>query len=250
MKIFCFAVFSCFALAASNVYAHHASIASALYDPVTGQISVSVQNVNNWYIESASNSFTRDEPLGLPAASGLVTNNDTRIGEANIGIFSYDLNLGKVAKPGLRAYDLTLHWNPGFGQPAHSINFGPDPPLDFARINGPFVIDTNSDPLNITLDASGSLIDGPILDYSWDLDGQPGFEIENSPFSFLRIENVIETFGGIGVYPVTVGVGFFEGFDTATTTVTIIPEPATWFTACLGLGVVFIAQRRRIPCSV
>ena len=38
--------------------------------------------VNNWYVEQLGDSvMTGDAPLGLPSAGGLVTDNDTRIGE-------------------------------------------------------------------------------------------------------------------------------------------------------------------------
>jgi len=91
--------------------------ASAQYDPSTGQIVVSVDGVNNWYIESASSSLTNDAHSGRLAAS-LVTDNDTRIGETTLALFSYsDQNLGNVAEAGLPLDDLRIYWNAGLGQP-------------------------------------------------------------------------------------------------------------------------------------
>ena len=91
--------------------------ATAEYDPATGQIVVSVDGVNNWYIERVSSSLTIDAHTGLLAAS-LVTDNDTRIGESTLALFSYsDQNLGNVAEAGLPLGDLRIYWNAGLGQP-------------------------------------------------------------------------------------------------------------------------------------
>ena len=88
---------------------------SATYDPSTGEITISVSGLINWYIESASMGLTGDTPAGLPGGAGLVTDNDTRIGESAFAQFAYDLNLGNVAETGLPWNDLTLHWNASLG---------------------------------------------------------------------------------------------------------------------------------------
>lgn len=96
--------------------------AVAEYDPTTGQIIVSVDGVNNWYVESASSSLTGDGPAGLPNNGGLVTDNDTRIGESGFALFSFtDLDLGSVAALGLLEGDLTINWNAGLGQPLQTV---------------------------------------------------------------------------------------------------------------------------------
>ena len=95
--------------------------AYAKYDPATGQIVVSVDGVNNWYLESASFSLTGDEPSGLPADGGLVTNHDQRIGESSLNLFNYEVNLGYVAEPGLPEDDLVIFWSEGLGEPEQSI---------------------------------------------------------------------------------------------------------------------------------
>jgi len=101
---------------------------SAEYDPVTGQIIVSVNDVNNWYIESASSSLTAAAPSNLPGAAGLVTDHDTRIGETASGVFTYtDVDLGFIAAPGLPVDDLTIYWNAGFGVSLQSKLVVPEP---------------------------------------------------------------------------------------------------------------------------
>jgi|GEM_PF-1162314 len=92
--------------------------AIAQYDPATGQIVVSVSDVNNWYVESASASLTGAVPTGLPGAGGLVSDNDVRVGESMLALFSYtDKNLGNLAVAGLPVGDLKIFWNAGLGQP-------------------------------------------------------------------------------------------------------------------------------------
>ena len=222
--------------------------ATAQYEVSTGNIYVEVNGVINWYVESTSAGLTGDEPMGLPTSSGLITNNDSRIGESALSPFSFsNLNLGRVAAPNLPVADLTINWNTGLGEPLQTVNIGPDPPFEFARINGPFVVDLATDPLNITLDASESTLSGPRLDFSWDIDGLPGYEIFTDETPTLDIDDVTATFGGVGVYEVRVGVGFFEGFDDATTTVTIInsvPEPTALVATCLGLCVLISTRCR------
>jgi hypothetical protein len=60
--------------------------------------------------------MTGDAPVGLPGAAGLVTDNDTRIGESNFAQFSYDADLGPVAASGLSDIGtLNIFWNATLG---------------------------------------------------------------------------------------------------------------------------------------
>jgi len=92
------------------------------YNPGTGEICVSVNSVVNWYVEHVGySSMTGDAPSGLPLAPGLVTDNDTRIGESAFAPFSYDVNLGNVAAAGLfDDGDLLIFWNASLGGELHS----------------------------------------------------------------------------------------------------------------------------------
>ena len=213
-------------------------MAYAGYFPATGEIVVSINGVNNWYIESASGALTGSEPIFGTIPGALITNDDNFIGETSFATATaIDHSLGNVTAAGIEYGDLTLNWNAGLGMPLQTVAFGPRRPPEFATINGPFVIDLATDPLNIRLEASDSGISGS-PDFRWDVDGIPGYEIITDEVDYLDIPDVTETFGGVGVYTVTVGVGFFEGFDTASTTVTIInsvPEPTTLSLAILSL---------------
>jgi len=104
---------------------------TAHYDPATGEIEVDVNGVVNWYVEDVgSAAMTGDAPVGLPQAPGLVTDNDTRIGESAFAPFSYSQNLGNVAATGL-ANDgsLQVFWNASLGGELQSaaITFVPEP---------------------------------------------------------------------------------------------------------------------------
>lgn len=104
--------------------------AAAEYNLVSGEIIVSVNSVNNWYIQSLSNALTGAAPVGLPRAGGLKTDNNSRIGETGLGEFSYsDVNLGPVAPAGLPANDLMIWWNSGLGAPLASsrVAYVPEP---------------------------------------------------------------------------------------------------------------------------
>ena len=96
--------------------------ASAEYNPVTGEISVSVNGVVNWYVEHVGQSSMTgpdDAASVLPQAGGLITDNDIRIGETTFSEFSYDVDLGAVAATGI-ANDgsLKIFWNSGLGSMA------------------------------------------------------------------------------------------------------------------------------------
>ena len=104
---------------------------SATYDAISGQITVNVNDVVNWYIESASGGMTGDAPTGIPAAGGLLTDNDLRIGETAFAPFSYAMSLGNVAQTGLRDEDFLIYWNGRLGEPLQSapIIFNGSPPI-------------------------------------------------------------------------------------------------------------------------
>ena len=215
--------------------------AIAQYDITTGEIVVSIDGVNNWYIESASNGLTGDVPILGLVPGALPSDTDSIIGETAFAVATaIDHSLGNVAATFLPGDDLTINWNAGLGAPLQTQRiYGPLTPPPFARINGPFLIDLANDPLNITLDASDSFAVNFEPRYSWDLDGQPGFEVSTSLDDTLDIADVVATFGGVGVYPVGVSVSDAGGTSSAYTTVTIIntPEPTTLRLA--GLGIVF-----------
>jgi len=203
----------------------------AEYDWLTGELVVSVTDVNNWYIQSASDGLTGSEPVGLPAAGGLVSNSDNIIGETSFSTYSYtDLNLGNVAAANLPFGDLTISSNAGLGQP---ILTSPvtylNPPGNFppsADINGPFRVNTNFGTLSILLDASGSIDDGSLgpLTYRWDLDDNGIFEVNTGTNPMFEIDDVTSTFGGLGTFPVAVEVFDGEFFDIASTEVRISDE--------------------------
>jgi len=94
----------------------------AEYNPLTGSIQVSVNFVPNWWVEHLGYaSMTGDSPLGLPAAGGLLSNSDIRIGESAppVDSMTYDLDLGNVAITGIPDDGtLRVFWNPAWGSAA------------------------------------------------------------------------------------------------------------------------------------
>ena len=90
---------------------------SAVYDPVTGNIEVTVDSVVNWYVEKVGDAvMTGAAPVGLPGGGGLVTDNDVRIGETAFAPFSYAQDLGPVAQTGLPGDgSLVVFWNASLG---------------------------------------------------------------------------------------------------------------------------------------
>ena len=241
------AILLAFLFPAANTHANPgpapSGTAIAQYDWLTGEIVVSVADVNNWFIESASYGLTGTEPLALPAGGGIESNDDNVIGETKFAsTFSYtDLNLGSVAAPGLLYNDLTISSNAGLGEPLITdavtyINV-PDNFAPTADIEGPIRVNTFDDPLNVLLDASGSFDDGgpSPLTYRWDLDNNGIFEISSGTNPTYEIADVTETFGSIlGTYPVSVEVFDGEFFDVASTEVRLtyaepVPPPALVF---------------------
>ena len=104
------------------------------YDLSTGEIGISYNGVNNWFIESASLGLIGDPPVFPETSLSLKTDNYFRIGEAGLAtdiVSSH--SLGKVAVPGLPFGDLVLHYNAGLGVPPVSI--------DVSVVDGGGVID-------------------------------------------------------------------------------------------------------------
>ena len=267
-----FAVLSLFLFACqANAFTGSAppGTAQADYDPLTGEISVSVNGVNNWWVESLSSGLTGDEPSHIPLLpSSLPTNNDKIIGETSFLLASAtDVSLGNVAAINLPADDLFIMWNAGLGltagdsaslHPASLLQaapvsyvFNPNgmtnyPPV--ADLEQPNPIDIVADPLNITLDASSTTDDGsnaPLI-YEWDLGADGTYEINTGTTPTLDIADVTATFGGIGNYPVRVRVfdGEFYSFRGKNLSLVIIPEPSSMLLmafATLGL----LTQRKR-----
>jgi len=104
--------------------------AIADYDPNTGEIIVSIEGVNNWFIQSASGGLTGDEPNLTTIPGSLPTNDDSIIGETAFGVATAtSVVLGNVAAPGLALGDLTISWNAGLGIPLQTavVQFVPEP---------------------------------------------------------------------------------------------------------------------------
>ena len=121
MKRFAFAALMVFgAVQAQSALAQvgdpGAGMAAAGYDPMTGQIVVSINGVNNWYVESASGGLTGDEPTLGTIVGALPSNTDSIIGETAFAVATAtDHSLGNVAALGLPEGDLTISWNAGLG---------------------------------------------------------------------------------------------------------------------------------------
>jgi len=89
--------------------------AIAYYYIQTGEITVSVNNVQYWKVLSESASLTGDPAINLPAAGGFVNDSDVVIAEFVVGpFFTYtDIELGPVAEPHLPTDDLGIYWTGG-----------------------------------------------------------------------------------------------------------------------------------------
>jgi hypothetical protein len=103
----------------------------AEYNPAIGNIKISANKVLNWYVEHfGHDSMTGDDPVGLPSAFGLVSDNDKRIGESWFSQFSADLDLGNVAATGIPDDgSLQICWNYALSPPEECfpIKFVPEP---------------------------------------------------------------------------------------------------------------------------
>ncbi|NQU23173.1 MAG: PEP-CTERM sorting domain-containing protein [Candidatus Nealsonbacteria bacterium] len=98
-----------------------AGSATARYDPATGAISVSVENVLGWLLVSdalMTGSADAAVVLGLTADT-LVTDNADRVGEGRfLTPFGYNhLDLGPVAQDGHNASEFTLLYTTALGEP-------------------------------------------------------------------------------------------------------------------------------------
>lgn len=87
---------------------------AACYNPATGEIVVSMNRVQVWFIESFSESLTGATPI-FSGMAEFETDNDGSIGQADLSasVFTFtDHNLGPVAVTGLPLSDLIIAWYP------------------------------------------------------------------------------------------------------------------------------------------
>jgi len=115
--------------------------------------------------------------------------------------------------------------------------------LPAANAGGPYTIALGE---TLVLDASLSTGGHDIASYAWDLDDDGTFETDVAHWeTFLASYTYLETMGlGQGEYDIHVKVLDSVGFgDTATTTLTIIPEPATLSLLTLA-GIALIRRRQ------
>lgn len=248
----CFAIV--FTIAAAFAFANNANAGvTASYVTGTGEISVDVDNVVNWYVEQVGGTAMTGPAAGtdtLPLAAGLVTDNDTRIGESAFAPFSYITSLGAVAATGLPDDGtLRVFWNDFLGAPLAdaAISFGIDPPDNdppVADAGGPYDVNCSID-CSVTLDASGSTDDGMLgpLTYKWDLDNNGSFETDAGSSATFNIPDVRAFWPNNGSFNIAVQVDDGEFTDTADTTIDIIPEPGTL--ALAGIGLIGLVARRR-----
>ena len=255
-KCFAIALTAAVALIATNNT--FASPVSGTYNPATGEITVSIVDSNGWIVESTAGAvMTGDAPINLPSAGGLVTDSDIRIGESNLGVFSYDITLGNVAQTGLPDDGtLRIFWSDGLGLPTQdaALEFvgggGGNPPtaaIGSDRGN-PAFWDVLLQGSNITFNTTGTSDGGaPPLSYEWDwtYDAGDGFQPEaGETGDTSTINDLYGTIGLNGTYTAAVRVTNSEGFDIATMEYTYIPEPTSMALAGMGL-IGFVATRRR-----
>ncbi len=94
-------------------------VASAVYDPATGEITVTADDIVNWYIEGPLSGT----PLSLAElGDGEKTDNPFRVGETSFDgtPLNYVADLGAIAELGLSQGDLTISWNAALGSPLQS----------------------------------------------------------------------------------------------------------------------------------
>jgi len=99
---------------------------------------------------------------------------------------------------------------------------------------------------SVVLDGSDSSDpDGSVVNWQWDIDGSLG-PVETTAIATYTWEQLQSTFGitGTGVYDVALTVTDDGDLtDTASTTLTLVPEPT--ILTLLGLGLAAVARRRR-----
>lgn len=235
----------------SNVNAAPADSATAEYNPNTGEISVSADSVVNWYVQSGSSALTGDAPAGIPNAGGLLTDNDTRIGESDFNEFGYDVDLGAVAETSLDPNDLSIKWNSFLGDPTQSASVTYAPLAIYNYVTGTISISITDSVVNWYVEsASSGLTGAPAAG----LPGAGGLATDNDArigeskfgqFSYsLDLGAVAQT--GLSGSDLTINWNYNLGDTTQSSLVTIVPEPTTIGLAVLGLCGMMLSRRRKV----
>jgi len=108
--------------------------ATAVYDPATGEFTVSVEGVMAWALWG-DGQLTGKDIQGVSAAlpcgeDSLVSANGDAVGEGSlVGLLSYDVELGQLVEPGTEPSQIHFEYMLGFGGPRHSgtITVVPEP---------------------------------------------------------------------------------------------------------------------------
>ena len=92
--------------------------AQAIYHRHSGDLQVTVDDVVNWFVISASHGLTGEPIDTAQLAGGLISDNDRLVGETSLESFSYrQANIGPVAAAGLAEGDLSLRFVSELGTP-------------------------------------------------------------------------------------------------------------------------------------
>jgi len=237
----------------STVQAAVPGTADAEYNSNTGEITVSANDVVNWYVGSDSSSLTGDAAANIPAGGGLLTDNDNFVGESAISAFSYaDVNIGAVAPPCLDEGDLSVNWNSSLGSSLESADVTYTPLAIYDFVTGEISITTfGGGVVNWYVESASSGLTGSapagipagggLLTDNDTRIGESAF----APFSYsVELGAVAATYLPEG--DLTINWNYNLGDSTQSSVVKIIPEPTTFALAALGLCSVVAARRRRL----
>jgi len=127
---------------------------------------------------------------------------------------------------------------------------GPEPTPPIAEADGPYSVWAGAP---LVLNASGSTdSDGQIVSYMWDLDDDGVFETDaaGQPFFVVDYGDVQDLGLAVdGMYDIHLKVTDSTGlFDTDSSSVRIVPEPATLTLLTLG-GLALVRRRKRGVCK-